>query len=316
MADLSAIRVLLLLACLQITSSLLPGVGPPQAEFSALQCVRRLTCVCLSGYTAAVMRKAGEDGKSLPLFKRIAGRLASVPSQLRQESMMWTKATPSEIQESSEDSSPPEERETFGARVRRRLASIRGSRRIASMRLLLRNITEWEFAVLGGPRHLMGVEWLSPNSLPEKLMGSYRLARAVEVMGGWRAPQAALRASSTALPGRIYEAGALQKPIGEKTLDSEGLQRLQAALAKLVLAGTEDELGYAGDSNWRAQDKRFHLLIHQWSEGIAAAYATPHTLIGEDAEAPSPSGATTALLRYLLLCLLLLLTALLSTYYY
>lgn len=314
MADLSAIRVLLLLACLQITSSLLPGVGlgPPQAEFSALQCVRRVTCVCLSGYTAAVMREAGEDGKSLPLFKRIAGRLASVPSQLRQESMMWRRASASEIQESSEDSSPPEERETFGARVRRRLASIRGSRRIASMRLLLRNVTEWEFAVLGGPRHLLGVEWLSPNSLPEKLMGSYRLARAVEVMGGWRA---ALRASSTALPGRIYEAGALQKPIGENTLDSEGLQRLQTALAKLVLASTED-LGYAGDSNWRAQDKLFHLLIHQWSEGIAAAYATPHTLIGEDAEASAAAGATTALLHYSLLCLLLLLTALLSTYYY
>jgi len=315
MADLSAIRVLLLLACLQITSSLLPGVGrgPPQAESSALQCVRRVTCVCLSGYTAAVMRVAGEDGKSLPLFKRIAGRLAWVPSQLRQESMMWRRATSSEIQESSEDSRHPEERETFGARVRRRLASIRGSRRIASMRLLLRNVTEWEFAVLGGPRHLLGVEWLSPNSLPEKLMGSYRLARAVEVMGGWRA---ALRASSTALPGRIYEAGALQKPIGEKTLDSEGLQRLQAALAKLVLASTEDELGYAGDSNRRAQDKRFHLLIHQWSEGIAEAYATPHTLIGEDAEAAAAAGATTALLHYSLLCLLLLLTALLSTCYY
>jgi hypothetical protein len=62
----------------------------------------------------------------------------------------------------------------LGARVGRRLASIRGSRRIASMRLLLRNATQWEEQELGrsSAARMEQGEWLAPGALmPQKLMG-------------------------------------------------------------------------------------------------------------------------------------------------
>ena len=80
--------------------------------------------------------------------------------------------------------------EQAGLRVRlaRRLSSMRDSQRIASLRTLLKNATAWEQETAEGTAAggLPG-EWLAPRvQMPPKLMGSFRLARAVEIIGGWR----------------------------------------------------------------------------------------------------------------------------------
>jgi hypothetical protein len=119
------------------------------------------------------MVQGDESGKGTPVTGR--QRLAS----LRLPS---TRLLPNPLRNVTSGTAAETVHENKGglrARLRRGIDSIRSSRRIASVSLLLKNSTAWE-------EEIFQEEWLTSHMQPPgKLMGSSRLARAVAIMGGW-----------------------------------------------------------------------------------------------------------------------------------
>jgi hypothetical protein len=172
------LAVLLAWCQLQFAGSLLSSAGLG-ADVTGRQWASR----CAARYAPRVRRHAGpvgsEDRELEPgALRRIAGRLSLQTPRDGMRRLLGLNATlhgdgtpgPRVYGASWVTGNVSE----LGARVGRRMASIRGSRRIASMRLLLSNATQWEEQELGRSRAAGKdqVEWLAPGALmPQKLMG-------------------------------------------------------------------------------------------------------------------------------------------------
>ena len=143
------------------------------------------------------------------------------------------------------------------ARLGRRIASIRDSRRIASFRQLLRNSTQWEEEEK---------EWLSPSMVMQpKVLGSVRLARTMAIMSGQTAKNQALVETERAVGAKRAS------PVA--ALDGSGVRRLHGALTEVVLAAQGQLEDVLDSEEIAAEDRRFYLLIDQWASGIAEAYS-------------------------------------------
>jgi hypothetical protein len=159
--------------------------------------------------------------------------------------------------------------------LRKRIASIRDSQRLASIRKLLRNSTAWDEEMLGSASDSGALSCV----LPEKLMGSYRLARAIELLGGWRRLQKLQNESAATAPETA--AGFDDVPVVE--LEEKRVQRMRHQLTRLVLEGNDDGLGelysdQADVSMLSEEDQKYCLLIDEWTEAIAQAYGKPEPL--------------------------------------
>ena len=172
------LAVLLALWKLKLAGSLLSSTGLGADVTGRLWASR-----CAARHAPRVWRHAGpvasEDRElELGTLRRIAGRLSLQTPRDGMRRLLGLNAT-------LHGDGTPGPRvygaswvtgnvSTLGARVGRQLASIRGSRRIASMRLLLRNATQWKEQELVRSRAAGKDEgeWLAPGALmPQKLMG-------------------------------------------------------------------------------------------------------------------------------------------------
>ena len=245
-------------ALLPPTGSLLPGPGaaPLPSTFPARH------AACLAGnpspWTPLLAQGVGGDrGASDPGNADRAGRPAPVGTPRESTSSLFWPLRLGYRGGAEYAGDRPQG--GVRARLGRRLASIRDSRRIASFRQLLRNATEWEG------------EWLSPDLIvPEKVLGSVRLARTVAIMSD--------RRGSQEVSGEAY------------SLDEGGIRRMQSALTRQILEAEAELEAFADSGELAAEDRHFQALIDQWALGIAAAYGEA----GARATTQTPSRAPLA----------------------